>query len=762
MGNSFDSQSLYKALRLNGPDRFHEIIGRSSGTLLFSSIRFNDQSILQYLPENSIRLTDLDLSSFSKLIFRKCHFGKVTFDLSGSEFEDCDILLEDCIISGGVIDFSDTKFKSGNKEITNLTANGGGITFKSAKLGDGNFDLHVINKGGFSLIFSDALLGAGDFRFGHSQEGTAAIICNLNFTNCNFGQGDVSFRNQRFENGEISFKNAQFGRGNTDFSELNLKNTKFDAANVKFGVGDISIANSTFVNSEINIQSAKFGRGDREFSQLELVETKIDLSNAEFATGDINFSGSKFKDADLVLSAIRASGDQLNLSYITFDTSSGFENIISLNLSFADLSFKQITFANSVFLNSNLNCAALRFNGEEIIINKVKFSGESILNFSGVEVDCYRFSIGGLFELDIMSFDSAKIYCRSTFTFNRSAIQADRLADFSELKLDAAELVNFEDCSWRGVRLDFENAILKSKLLKFERNDFGSDFSYFNNTEFSVRKVHFDNSKFSGRASFADLKNVNFAKVFSFRHCVFENSFDLSSEDSFGCVVDLTRTKMNNQFSLENVNCQINRSKSRKIAKAVTTPIKSLIPKSFQVGIRNKIANLEWLSKHTVKDVKDIERLRRLKQIAGDNKSFKQSLDYRVLETQAERWNTSSGTDNIFEFCFQKLSNYGRSEVRVAFWMLMNLIGFASIYSNLSDQKLDHIDKLMRATSYSFAQIFAFLPVSRTNRIESADVLFGKGSDLPLEVIATATIQNILSVLLLFLFGLAIRNRFKI
>lgn len=178
------------------------------------------------------------------------------------------------------------------------------------------------------------------------------------------------------------------------------------------------------------------------------------------------------------------------------------------------------------------------------------------------------------------------------------------------------------------------------------------------------------------------------------------------------------------------------------------------------------LRHFEWLSGLRAKDINDIERLRRLKQIAGDNKNYRQSLDYRVLETRAERWNGAKFSDMFFEFFFQKLSNYGRSEARVICWLSVNFLAFAGIYYWLAGIEGWSKDKFYSALAYSGSQLLAFIPISRTNRSESADALFnndlGTPFDLPLSVIATATGQSLISVLLLFRFGLAIRNRFKI
>lgn len=105
------------------------------------------------------------------------------------------------------------------------------------------------------------------------------------------------------------------------------------------------------------------------------------------------------------------------------------------------------------------------------------------------------------------------------------------------------------------------------------------------------------------------------------------------------------------------------------------------------------------------------------------------------------------------------LSDYGRSVVRplVALGGVTGL--FAALYAQLST-KLSFGAALPAALTYSGGNMFAFVPIGRNALEQSRLDLFGE--TVPYELLWLAATQSVLSVILLFLLGLGLRNMFRL
>lgn len=193
---------------------------------------------------------------------------------------------------------------------------------------------------------------------------------------------------------------------------------------------------------------------------------------------------------------------------------------------------------------------------------------------------------------------------------------------------------------------------------------------------------------------------------------------------------------MSNQVSLEGLQCKLKKTKN--------------------------IWGSEWLGRAEARDVDDIARFRRLKEIAGNNKDHEQALEFNAMEMQAKRWHQTNFAGLVFEFIFQKASDYGRSEFRPFMWMIAVWSLWSWLYYLLSDaMKNSLFDKISTAVTFSVGQMIPFVPISRAARSDGAELLF-PGEQLPNAVIWLASFQSVISIILIFLIGLSLRNRFKV
>ena len=132
--------------------------------------------------------------------------------------------------------------------------------------------------------------------------------------------------------------------------------------------------------------------------------------------------------------------------------------------------------------------------------------------------------------------------------------------------------------------------------ISFGRNKFG-----FDNVSLGGRTYDFKEAIFAGRANFAGLICTKEVNALSFRHASFGGAFTLGSEDTFGCVPDLVGTETCHHTSLAGLKC--------------------VFP--------TKLNSFRY---RQAKDKGDVERLRRLKELAKQNRDFETKI--KSLEAQ--------------------------------------------------------------------------------------------------------------------------------
>lgn len=263
----------------------------------------------------------------------------------------------------------------------------------------------------------------------------------------------------------------------------------------------------------------------------------------------------------------------------------------------------------------------------------------------------------------------------------------------------------------------------------FQGINFGNGNFIFDRADLGQCRYNFEDTVFKDRASFADLRNVHAAKSFSFRHASFGGAFTLSSTETFGCVPDLVGTKASHHISLAGLKCQF------------PTELNSS-------GYRR------------ARDSGDAERLRRLKELAEQNRDFEAAIDFKVEEMRAARWRNKHGFTSVFvEGLFYLVSDYGRSLVRPIVGLGGVWVGFAMLYVIAGKRAFD-CQAVGAGLSFSWGQMFIYVPTSKNAREEGMQALFSSPHSDWLFV-ATFS-QSLLSLVLLFQVGLVLRNRFKL
>ncbi|QPB85864.1 hypothetical protein CWC22_022960 [Pseudoalteromonas rubra] len=528
-------------------------------------------------------------------------------------------------------------------------------------------------------------------------------IADVDFAKADFAKYDtVSFEGYKFPKGYVSFIRAKFGEGRVSFSGAQFGKGGVSFYNTQFGEGRVSFMRAKFGEGNVYFSGAKFDKGDVSFFNTQFGEGKVDFSGAQFGEGRVDFSGAKFGEG------------RVDFSFAKFDK--------------GDVSFVEA-----------------KFDKGDVSFMRARF-GEGSVNFYNTQFGEGRVSfIGTKFGESNVSFIRTK---------------------FGE-----------GDISFRGAqfgegRVSFMRAKFGEGNVYFSNTKFGEGDVSFTLAKFGEGDVSFNGLKLEGQFNFSDVEGTEQIKSLSFKFATFDGPVSLDG-NSFNCIPDFTNTKLTHQLSLSHFTT---RAKKTSKGKAIPiffaliqtiwsgSPIQYSKAKSALKLSRKLSRKLPWLSKTAAADKQDIDRIRRLKELAETNKHHKLALDLHVEEMKCSRWIETPWHQLLTEFLFQKLGDYGRSIFRPTLSLVLLWLTCAPIYAYSSDKKDITYDALL----FSFSQMFSIIPSSKDARSESSAALYGTlvndklVVDIPHAVFAVAGFQSLASIALVFLIGLALRNRFRI
>ncbi|MCG7561485.1 hypothetical protein [Pseudoalteromonas sp. McH1-42] len=488
---------------------------------------------------------------------------------------------------------------------------------------------------------------------------------------------------------------------NTWVEENPIADVSFVGANfAKYG--EVSFSGYRFPKGRVNFAGAHFGDGHVIFAYVNFGEGDVNFNGAEFGMGHVNFSSAHFGEG---------------------------------HVNFLDAHFGEgpVTFAHAQFGEGHVFFSDARF-------------GEGHVNFYNT-----RFGEGHVF-FDRVYFGEGHIGFSDTHFGEGNVIFAR--AHFGEGN------VSFTGAHFGEGHVGFAGA-------RFG----GGDVSFFD-THFGEGHVDFNSIKLSGQFNFSDVARTEQIKSLSFKFATFDGPVSLDG-DNFNCVPDFTNTKLSHQLSLSHFTVKTKVADYSKLILKILIVIqkiwfgsplhysrtKSTLKRSNKLSKR-----FPWLSKTAAADKKDIDRIRRLKELAETNKHHKLALDLHVEEMKCSRWIETPWHQLLTEFLFQKLGDYGRSIFRPTLSLVLLWLTCAPIYAYSSDKKDITYDALL----FSFSQMFSIIPSSKDARSESSAALYGTlvndelVVDIPHAVFAVAGFQSLASIALVFLIGLALRNRFRI
>ncbi len=324
---------------------------------------------------------------------------------------------------------------------------------------------------------------------------------------------------------------------------------------------------------------------------------------------------------------------------------------------------------------------------------------------------------------------SKNVFAEGSVNFSKAKF-GDCDLSFGETDFGGSDLL-FGLCEFGTGTVDFRKAKFGKGKLDFSWAQFADTYLIFEDSEFGETHVDFSKSEFRKPARFDKLKSLENVTRFSFEGCSFEKLFTFSHEGRMGCPLDLRRTKLAHTLVVHDIECDY----AKRPARFPCLP-------------------------RTAADREDSQRFRRLKELAVANRNHAKALEFHAKEIRSQRGHTTNLLQDTLQFFYWVLSDYGKSVMRPFCWILASAVTFAALFWHLRDPSLADDRNFLTALTYSFSNMLAFVPTGRTAKQQGEELLFGE--TVPDLMLFLGGGQTILSVILLFLLGLGLRNMFRV
>ena len=342
--------------------------------------------------------------------------------------------------------------------------------------------------------------------------------------------------------------------------------------------------------------------------------------------------------------------------------------------------------------------------------------------------------------------------------------------------------VNFEGVNFGELRQRNNKKVVSFQDYHFPNGEI--DFSY---TRFGKRYVNFFNARFGeGRVNFSDVwfgeGNVNFYEAqfgegdvnfsdarFGEGNVIFANAQFGEGKIRFHSItkgVGVFVFAFNNLKSCKELDMSNSTIDSILNISGTNSPVPLNLTHTklaFPIDIDNVNINYRWRSHYFVfrraLNSSDSTSFRRLKKLANDAADHERALDFYAKEMRTGYWHFITGPKLALYYLYDCISDYGRSIVRP----ILGLIGTSWVCKEVYLAfALKSEDASWNAVKFSVGHIFSIYPGVRETRKSAINVLFGEDfACAPWWLPIVTTSQYVVSTALLFLLGLALRNRFR-
>ena len=565
-----------------------------------------------------------------------------------------------------------------------------------------------------------------------------------NFANVEFPE--VDFSHARFE-GNADFQNARFSYGNAHFPS------------VKF-CGEANFSGAMFSDVDVDFKDTEFN-GKTRFSHIKCNGGNAIFKNATFKAG-AHFEGAEFSHGDVNFENARFCGDNKD----------DFSSFTSAKFSGGDTSFRDAQFGKSVSFQK------VRFDDGEVEFENAEFQEDA--NFQGVEFCNGRKGFNKTTFIDKADFQNAQFLNGCAF-FEQAKFYGD--TDFSSAVFN--EGVDFREAEFKG-KTNFDTTKFKTWDTFFSNAKFLGGDADFKNAYFEWN-AYFENTQFRWNAIFSEAefkKSAHFEEAFFGRDTYFRNTVFSSGIGE----VNFKKSKFKGKtdFKSSGKNGDLNSFQGEidfSGAKFLGDPIDEVTFEnrtfqkrtSFRGCTFEKAPRFHGCSLHQDTDFTDARFLdrqgdeatrayRTLKLDMEEKRAREEHLMFYALEMESRQRTTKKKLLKFLSSLYGMTADYGQSVSRPLLWLGCSYLIFATIYTiffnELLKEHLVHTDNLHLFFHFSLEQIvrpfraLEFSPlVEFLKKIPAANHFLLR---------FIAAFQSLLSLVLLLLFGLAVRWRFKI
>lgn len=525
------------------------------------------------------------------------------------------------------------------------------------------------------------------------------------FTGFDFSNRNSNFTDYKFPC-NVNFCGSIFESKSVSFRNTTFMGETNDFSFARFGSGNVNFSSAKFLRGSPIFSGVNFGNGDVNFLQVQFGNGNVVFEGANFGDGNINFRNVAFGVGEVNFNGASFGTGNVDFKESKFDHGDiQFGQEINFGkgyIDFSKVSFGtgKVDFSSAIFEEGYISFRKAIFGDGEIDFTKVNF-GEGDVNFQKV-----NFGNGNV------SFHSAKSYTgdidfRKTnfgngeIDFSRASF-ADGIVDFTGAKFVEGN-VKFRNITMLNGKMDFKN-------VTFGKGDINFDFEKIKESDFSaidmvVNENLYVKGKFPNGALFRRLKVDGTA---SFANSEFENE-----------VPDFRDAKFERPPEVSNM----------KVPK----------PKLEELGLRPTFAWLRFpLGLRHAEEKRDVQKFRKLKAMALEAHDHEKDVEFFAYEMMAKRgWETKWG-GLFFNSLYRWCSNYGRSMWRPFVIMLFSFFFFACIYEKHS---VDDMDSALLLSLQNSFPLFS----GETNDFKGLSIA-----------------QKLVSTIFLFLFLLAVRNKFRL
>lgn len=480
-------------------------------------------------------------------------------------------------------------------------------------------------------------------------------------------------------------------------------------------ISDEIIRELTRSNYAIRFDRHNFEGGDRDFSFYKF-PCSVSFAEAKFGNGKLSFEGAQFEKGKICFDSAKLGSVKAGSGPVSFsNTKFGGGNV---------------TFRQCSFGNGSLSFSGAKFGHGNVIFDRANF-GRGIVSFIGADFGQGQlsFSFSNFGDGNVL-FDNA-VSGEGSVAFDNVNFGVGAVS-FDSMHFGQGNVL-FDDATFGEGTVSFDGAQIDNGDLCFPRVNFGDGDVFLVDMLLGTSEFHLSRALVGGNLHV----RIDFPKVADFNALEVKGTASFSGS-SFKKVPDFRDAKFDRPPDV--------------------------------AGMKVKRPALGWST--LAKDPDDVAKFRKLKAMALAANDHEKDSEFFAGEMLAKRGTETTGLFGLlFNTIYWWLGDFGQSFVRPLAWLGISFLNFAAACLYLIRDTLTLADRFWFAADYSFRNMlplfgslfrFAVAPKDHVSWYQKTyEKLATAGVDID-RLISLGIAQNLIGTVLLFLFLLALRNKYRL